>query len=42
MTQIAGPEVEIDKVQKQIKCTGKIVNNLLDSEIEERTLFVLL
>jgi hypothetical protein len=41
MTQIMGPEVEINKIGKSIIKTDKTINNIIDTEIGERVLFLL-
>lgn len=41
MTQIMGPLTEIDKNEKRVLLKNGSVNNLRDSEIKERVLFVL-
>lgn len=40
MEQIMGPRIEIDRFAKEIRATGEVVNEFLDSEIEERVLFI--
>ena len=40
MKQVMGPRVRIDRLTRRIEPTEEITNNLLDSEIEERVLFV--
>jgi len=41
MTQVMGPIVEIDRINKNILTKNGAVNDFVDSEIEERVLFVL-
>lgn len=40
MTQISGPEVVVDTVNKVFNRTGNYVNNEIDTELEPRVLFV--
>ena len=40
MTQIMGPEVIVDTQAQKFNRTGRIVNNIIDTEMEPRVLFV--
>ncbi|MEK7605852.1 MAG: hypothetical protein AAB478_05025 [Patescibacteria group bacterium] len=41
MTQLMGPQAEIDREQREIKVTDTIVNDVLDLENPDRVLFML-